>query len=177
MFRPREKERYKLRKHRKNDLDSFRKLQQVKKDFEKVSQPHPCVEKKITAAAAAASRFGAAGAVLPSLVLLPLVVVGRSPWPWPRAWWLVNKGIVVRSSNLVPGTGQIFHVSCCFDINLPWPSCLEAAPSCAVPLFSSLAARSRAVVPFYSPARGTTRAKNTSFQAATTHNSRPPRLL
>ncbi|CAN0595283.1 unnamed protein product, partial [Ectocarpus sp. 12 AP-2014] len=36
VFRPREKERYKLRKHRKNDLDSFRKLQQVKKDFEKV---------------------------------------------------------------------------------------------------------------------------------------------
>lgn len=36
MFRPREKERYKLRKHRKNDMDSFRKLQQVKKDFEKV---------------------------------------------------------------------------------------------------------------------------------------------
>ncbi|CAN0454578.1 unnamed protein product, partial [Hapterophycus canaliculatus] len=29
VFRPREKERYKLRKHRKNDLDSFRKLQQV----------------------------------------------------------------------------------------------------------------------------------------------------
>lgn len=36
VFRPREKERYKLRKHRKNDLESFRKLQQVKKDFEKV---------------------------------------------------------------------------------------------------------------------------------------------
>lgn len=41
VFRPREKERYKLRKHRKNDLDSFRKLQQVKKDFEKVRTPDP----------------------------------------------------------------------------------------------------------------------------------------
>ena len=34
MFRPREKERYKLRKHRKNDVDAFRKLQQLRRDFE-----------------------------------------------------------------------------------------------------------------------------------------------
>lgn len=34
VFRPREKERYKLRKHRKNDLDAFRKLQQLRRDFE-----------------------------------------------------------------------------------------------------------------------------------------------
>lgn len=46
VFRPREKERYKLRKHRKNDLDSFRKLQQVKKDFEKVSSAPLRVKKK-----------------------------------------------------------------------------------------------------------------------------------
>ena len=34
VFRPREKERYKLRKHRKNDVDAFRKLQQLRRDFE-----------------------------------------------------------------------------------------------------------------------------------------------
>ncbi|CAM9837433.1 unnamed protein product, partial [Sphacelaria rigidula] len=46
VFRPREKERYKLRKHRKNDLDSFRKLQQVKKDFEKVgTRTRVCAER------------------------------------------------------------------------------------------------------------------------------------
>jgi hypothetical protein len=33
VFRPREKERYRLRKHRKNDLDSYRKLQQLKREF------------------------------------------------------------------------------------------------------------------------------------------------
>ncbi|KAL3674114.1 hypothetical protein V7S43_000062 [Phytophthora oleae] len=36
VFRPREKERYKLRKHRKNDLEGFRKLQQLRVDFERV---------------------------------------------------------------------------------------------------------------------------------------------
>ncbi|RLN60107.1 hypothetical protein BBJ28_00016415 [Nothophytophthora sp. Chile5] len=36
VFRPREKERYKLRKHRKNDLDGFHKLQQLRVDFERV---------------------------------------------------------------------------------------------------------------------------------------------
>ena len=34
VFRPREKERYSLRKQRKNDVDAFRKLQQLRKDFE-----------------------------------------------------------------------------------------------------------------------------------------------
>jgi len=34
VFRPREKERYKLRKHRKNDVDAFRKLQHLRKDFD-----------------------------------------------------------------------------------------------------------------------------------------------
>lgn len=34
VFRPREKERYKLRKHRKNDVDAFRKLQQLRRDFD-----------------------------------------------------------------------------------------------------------------------------------------------
>ena len=33
VFRPREKERYRLRKHRKNDLDSYRKLQQLRREF------------------------------------------------------------------------------------------------------------------------------------------------
>lgn len=36
VFRPREKERYKLRKHRRNDMDSFRKLQQLRRDCERV---------------------------------------------------------------------------------------------------------------------------------------------
>jgi hypothetical protein len=36
VFRPREKERYKLRKHRKNDMESFRKLQQLRRDFERL---------------------------------------------------------------------------------------------------------------------------------------------
>ncbi|RLN59244.1 hypothetical protein BBP00_00006608 [Phytophthora kernoviae] len=36
VFRPREKERYKLRKHRKNDLEGFHKLQQLRVDFERV---------------------------------------------------------------------------------------------------------------------------------------------
>jgi enhancer of polycomb-like protein len=36
VFRPREKERYKLRKHRKNDMDGYRKLQQLRGDFERV---------------------------------------------------------------------------------------------------------------------------------------------
>ena len=34
VFRPREKERYKLRKHRKNDVEAFRKLQHLRKDFD-----------------------------------------------------------------------------------------------------------------------------------------------
>ncbi|KAJ8603800.1 hypothetical protein CTAYLR_000212 [Chrysophaeum taylorii] len=38
VFRPREKERYKLRKHRKNDVDAFRKLQQLRRDFENVRE-------------------------------------------------------------------------------------------------------------------------------------------
>ncbi|POM59544.1 hypothetical protein PHPALM_31708, partial [Phytophthora palmivora] len=38
VFRPREKERYKLRKHRKNDLEGFRKLQQLRVDFERVKR-------------------------------------------------------------------------------------------------------------------------------------------
>lgn len=36
VFRPREKERYKLRKHRKNDMEGFRKLQQLRADCERV---------------------------------------------------------------------------------------------------------------------------------------------
>lgn len=35
VFRPREKERYKLRKHRRNDLESFRKMQVLRCDFAK----------------------------------------------------------------------------------------------------------------------------------------------
>ena len=35
VFRPREKERYKLRKHRRNDMDSFRKMQQLRRDCER----------------------------------------------------------------------------------------------------------------------------------------------
>ncbi|CAK4147225.1 unnamed protein product [Aphanomyces euteiches] len=36
VFRPREKERYKLRKHRKNDMEGLRKLQQLRNDFDRV---------------------------------------------------------------------------------------------------------------------------------------------
>lgn len=38
VFRPREKERYKLRKHRKNDMEGFRKMQQLRADFERIRQ-------------------------------------------------------------------------------------------------------------------------------------------
>eukprot|EP00536_Pseudo-nitzschia_multiseries_P006982 jgi/Psemu1/65813/estExt_Genemark1.C_1560003 len=36
VFRPREKEKYKLRKKRQNDVDAYRKLQQLKQDFSQV---------------------------------------------------------------------------------------------------------------------------------------------
>lgn len=36
VFRPREKEKYKLRKKRQNDMDAYRKLQQLKHDFQQV---------------------------------------------------------------------------------------------------------------------------------------------
>ena len=36
VFRPREKEKYKLRKKRMNDMDAFRKMKQLRMDFEKV---------------------------------------------------------------------------------------------------------------------------------------------
>ena len=36
VFRPREKEKYKLRKKRMNDMDAFRKMKQLRLDFEKV---------------------------------------------------------------------------------------------------------------------------------------------
>lgn len=36
VFRPREKEKYKLRKKRQNDMESFRKLKQLRNDFQKV---------------------------------------------------------------------------------------------------------------------------------------------
>ena len=36
VFRPREKEKYKLRKKRQNDMDAYRKLQQLKQDFHHV---------------------------------------------------------------------------------------------------------------------------------------------
>lgn len=36
VFRPREKEKYKLRKKRQNDMDSYRKLQQLKEDFSQI---------------------------------------------------------------------------------------------------------------------------------------------
>jgi enhancer of polycomb-like protein len=36
VFRPREKEKYKLRKKRQNDMDAFRKMKQLRHDFEKV---------------------------------------------------------------------------------------------------------------------------------------------
>eukprot|EP00753_Platysulcus_tardus_P014591 PLAT4404.1.p1 GENE.PLAT4404.1~~PLAT4404.1.p1 ORF type:complete len:311 (+),score=140.79 PLAT4404.1:112-1044(+) len=38
VFRPREKERYKLRKHRKNDMESFEKLQQLRRDCDRARQ-------------------------------------------------------------------------------------------------------------------------------------------
>jgi enhancer of polycomb-like protein len=38
VFRPREKEKYKLRKKRQNDMDAYRKLQQLKIDFSQVRQ-------------------------------------------------------------------------------------------------------------------------------------------
>ena len=36
VFRPREKEKYKLRKKRQNDMDAYRKLQQLKQDFSQI---------------------------------------------------------------------------------------------------------------------------------------------
>lgn len=36
VFRPREKEKYKLRKKRQNDMDAFRKMKQLRQDFNKV---------------------------------------------------------------------------------------------------------------------------------------------
>mmetsp|Transcript_11314 Transcript_11314/g.16621 ORF Transcript_11314/g.16621 Transcript_11314/m.16621 type:complete len:541 (-) Transcript_11314:27-1649(-) len=36
VFRPREKEKYKLRKKRQNDMDAFRKMKKLRKDFEKL---------------------------------------------------------------------------------------------------------------------------------------------
>ena len=36
VFRPREKEKYKLRKKRQNDMDAYRKMKQLKNDFDKV---------------------------------------------------------------------------------------------------------------------------------------------
>jgi enhancer of polycomb-like protein len=36
VFRPREKEKYKLRKKRQNDMDAYRKMQQLKQDFQRV---------------------------------------------------------------------------------------------------------------------------------------------
>jgi len=36
VFRPREKEKYKLRKKRQNDIDAFRKMEQLRQDFEQV---------------------------------------------------------------------------------------------------------------------------------------------
>jgi enhancer of polycomb-like protein len=36
VFRPREKEKYKLRKKRQNDLDAYRKMKQLRSDFDKV---------------------------------------------------------------------------------------------------------------------------------------------
>jgi len=36
VFRPREKEKYKLRKKRQNDMDTFRKMQVLRKDFDRV---------------------------------------------------------------------------------------------------------------------------------------------
>ncbi|CAH0480796.1 unnamed protein product [Peronospora belbahrii] len=46
VFRPREKERYKLRKHRKNDLEGFRKLQQLRVDFERVRRVLNLVQRR-----------------------------------------------------------------------------------------------------------------------------------
>lgn len=37
VFRPRDKEKYKLRKHRKNDIEAYRKVQQLSRDFERIS--------------------------------------------------------------------------------------------------------------------------------------------
>lgn len=48
VFRPREKERYKLRKHRKNDMEGYRKLQQLRADFERVRRLIELVRRRET---------------------------------------------------------------------------------------------------------------------------------
>lgn len=48
VFRPREKERYKLRKHRKNDMEGFRKLQQLRADFDRVRRMIELVKRRET---------------------------------------------------------------------------------------------------------------------------------
>lgn len=49
VFRPREKERYKLRKHRKNDMDGYRKMQQLRHDFDRVRHLLDLVKRRETA--------------------------------------------------------------------------------------------------------------------------------
>lgn len=46
VFRPREKEKYKLRKKRMNDMDAFRKMKQLRLDFEKVRSLLDLVRKR-----------------------------------------------------------------------------------------------------------------------------------
>lgn len=46
VFRPREKEKYKLRKKRQNDLDAYRKMQMLKQDFEHLRELLELVKKR-----------------------------------------------------------------------------------------------------------------------------------
>ncbi|KDO34686.1 hypothetical protein SPRG_00750 [Saprolegnia parasitica CBS 223.65] len=46
VFRPREKERYKLRKHRKNDMEGLRKLQQLRHDFDRTRHLFEMVKRR-----------------------------------------------------------------------------------------------------------------------------------
>eukprot|EP00937_MAST-01D_sp_MAST-1D-sp2_P005013 g5013.t1 len=48
VFRPREKERYKLRKHRKNDMDAFRKMQQLRHDLERARRLMELIQRRET---------------------------------------------------------------------------------------------------------------------------------
>ena len=57
VFRPREKERYKLRKHRRNDMDAYRKMQQLRQDLERSRHILELVQRRERIKAAVA-RYG-----------------------------------------------------------------------------------------------------------------------
>ena len=46
VFRPREKEKYKLRRKRQNDMDAYRKLQQLKQDFSQIKTMLQLIKKR-----------------------------------------------------------------------------------------------------------------------------------